>query len=242
MFDYDFYRNLDYVWRQDITFGPNHYDLYNYTLDSSEFDVSSEYLVDIQGYINISTVLNSPIVVSYPYFLGCPADSFSSLAINNTNPLLYQGSILPGYYLVEKTTGITVNYTKNYQYNLYYKNPFAPGSPTYIVPLINIQETFSTPDSMIDNDLAVFYESVEAGYDVEIIGFILAGILAWVLICYSVAIRRKMMANPSARHSSRRNDGSEISSKIVYNNMIKEASEVEEDEEESYSRGSHSRI
>jgi hypothetical protein len=95
--------------------GSESFDLYNYTLDDDELGLSSKYHIYTPGFINLTQVRNIPMVASYPYFLGCPEETYDKVLINGTKVSEFQDGVIPGNFLVEKLTGFTLNYTKNYQ-------------------------------------------------------------------------------------------------------------------------------
>ncbi len=115
VFEPEFLRNINYAMKSNHQFGSGSYDIYNYSVSIGDFLRNPQYQVDITGFINITQVKNIPMVVSYPYFLQCPGTSYSKIRINGSSPSTFHKLAHPGSFMVEKLTGLTFNYSKNYQ-------------------------------------------------------------------------------------------------------------------------------
>lgn len=89
-------------------------ELYYYTLDLSTMDQSETYNVNQDGYFNLTTVLQLPIVASLPYYNSVAPEDVVNIVINGSVPSVLGNTVNTNSFLVEKLTGVTVNYTRNY--------------------------------------------------------------------------------------------------------------------------------
>lgn len=71
------------------------------------------------------------------------------LTLNQTNYSQFQGKMAQGVLVVELNSGTTVSLTKNYQYNLYYQNPFESSSSLLVIPILQVNESYIIPESRV---------------------------------------------------------------------------------------------
>lgn len=70
LFEDKFMRNINYIRNESLDPQNTNYNLYAYTIDSTNFEINYIYNTYLEGFINISAINSSPILVSYPYLSG----------------------------------------------------------------------------------------------------------------------------------------------------------------------------
>lgn len=217
IFEGRFLRNVDYKYDSQSNYNGGDYVFNSYKLDMKQFDSSVKYNNQWNGYMNLTSLDSSPLLVSLPYYKGCNDTSYTKITYDGKPAASYQEGVDQGTFVVEALTGVTVSSLKNYQLSVSNAFPYLLTktiNPSAI-PIVSIQETYKTPESNFDGDLKSYYETKKASFITMIVSFVLGGVLALAtIVCFrKYFVNRKKTGDNSVVNTTN-NQNNYSSSKV----------------------------
>jgi len=201
---------------EDI-YGKRDYNIHQYSLNIPQFDKSDEIYHNFwNGYMDLTPLTYTPILVSLPYYKDCDPNSYTGVTFGHASPSVYQLAVEPGKFIVESQTGKTINFTKNYQYNVNNMMPYFNAkkmTPTAI-PIVTVMETYVTPDWNFDGDLKAYHDKDRNITIVTIISLVFAAlcIVSAIILFRRFVVRRRELSSVVIKCSTQNYSGLYIES------------------------------